>query len=89
MTIEQQIDAAVIKGQNISYIWASEFIEQINIGNKPCCEIKLFVLGQWLWILQDYKVYNFGDNGSVTPEYNCLTLDEIMLIISKINAIKC
>ncbi len=89
MTIEQQIDAAIQRAKDISYIWADEFLTKESQGDSVCGEVKLFLLGQWMFILKDYKIYNFGSAGSITPEWTCVSLDEIRLLISKINAIQC
>ncbi len=89
MTIEQQIDEAILKAQNISFEWADEFLVKEAQGDNVCGEEKLFLLGQWILILQDYKIYNFEDNATIIPEYVCVSLDEIKILISKINAIQC
>lgn len=89
MTIEQQIDSAIQRAKDISYIWADEFLTKESQGDEVCGEVKLFLLGQWMFILKDYKIYNFGDAGVIVPEWTCVILDEIRLLISKINAIQC
>lgn len=90
MTIEALIDAAIDKGHTISYAWADDFILRVSYGDDlGCCELKLCLLNQWIGILEDYKVENFGDNGSITPDYPCATLNEVNLLIGKINALAC
>lgn len=89
MTIEQQIDAAITKAETVSFTWADLNLAQLSNGEDVTTEIKLYLLGQWIWILKDYKIYNFGDNGAITPEYTCVTLQEINLLIAKINALEC
>lgn len=91
MTTQDQISSAITKAKEISFTWADKFLVDIGNGDDPnqCCEIKLYIIGTWIWILEDYLVYNFDDNGSIPPEYTCLSIEEIYLIISKINAIQC
>lgn len=89
MTIEQQIDSAISKAEEVSFVWADENLSRLAYGEDVTDEIKLFLLGSWMLILKDYKIYNFGDNGAITPDYTCVTLNEIILLMSKINALAC
>lgn len=89
MTTEQRIDAAITRAEYVAFTWADQNIVMIHDGEDVPGEIKLYLLGQWIWILKDYKIYNFGDNGNITPDYTCVSLDNINLIISKINALEC
>lgn len=89
MTIEQQIDAAVDKIQVYMMTLADGYLQELSYGGKPCGDMKLFMLGQWYFILKDYKIYNFGDNGAITPDYTCVTLAQINDLIAKVNALNC
>lgn len=91
MTIEQQILSSIEKAENYSISLADQIIYDQSIGDKSCCEIKLLLVGQWIWILKDYLIYNFDeDTGStITPDYTCVDLNSIQKLMGKINNLSC
>lgn len=89
MTLDQQISAAIDKANQVLYAWSDKFLNEIKYGDAHCGELKLFVLGQWMLILKDYRIYNFEDGSAITPAYTCVTEVQILLLISKINALSC
>ena len=89
MTFQDQITSAITLAKSISYGWADANVLKLQQGDKLCNGGKLIIINNWILMLEDYMDYNFDSNGVQTAPYSCLTVDEVMLVISKINAIVC
>jgi len=91
MTSQDQISAAIATAKVAIFTLADKFLLNESNGDNAneCCEIKLYIIGSWIWILEDYLVYNFDKNGTITPEYTCLSVEEIDGIIARINSLRC
>lgn len=91
MTTYQEITAAIASAKTLSITWASKFIANDSYGEKNGCgPLQLVVLVNWIEILDDYITENFDSDGNaVTPEYDCLTFDQAMELVAKINNLTC
>lgn len=91
MSNDITIRAAIATGKEVAMEWADKFIANDAIGeSNGCCELRLVVLTRWIKILEGYLDENFNSDGSdKTAEYECLTLDEALEIVSKINLLEC
>lgn len=91
MTTYQQIEAAITAGKALAITWASNFINNDSYGEKNGCgPLQLVVLVDWIEILDDYATENFdADGNAVTPSFDCLTFDQAMLLVAKINNLTC
>lgn len=88
MTIQEKISISIWNGKH----YADDFLENIvameAAGEDVCeCKRKLILLNRWNKILEDYLSANFDSNGSITPDFTCLTIDQIEQIMSGVKEI--
>lgn len=77
MTIDEQIEEAVLKGKCVSGCWADCFVSQSHGGQDiGCCLDKLYVLNNWIMILEKYyyDIYDAELDESIITEEEALTL---------------
>lgn len=85
------IQAAINRANELSYEFASKAIlDNYNGDQDNCIQLKIYVLAKWACILADYKRQNYDENDNViTPEWVCLSSDQVNKLIGKINSVKC
>lgn len=88
MTIQEKISISIWNGKH----YADDFLEKIVAmeasGEDVCeCKNKLILLNRWNKILEDYLATHFDSNGSITPDFDCLSSDQIEQIMSGIKEI--
>lgn len=77
MTIDNQIQNAVLKGKCVSGCWADCYVSQANGGeNIDCCLDKLWLLNNWIIILEQYykDIYVTELTESIITEEQALEL---------------
>lgn len=92
MNTYNQINDTISAAKTLSMTWADTIILMDENGAKAgCLPLQLVVLTNWITILSDFVSQNFVANGELIsdPDYTCLTLDEAMGLVGKINAITC
>lgn len=77
MTIDEQIEEAVLKGKCVSGCWASCYVDKRKAGEDiGCCLDKLWVLNHWIMILEKYyeDIYDNDLDESLITEEQALEL---------------
>ncbi len=91
MTNQENLISIVLKAKCTVGKWASALVNKEKYGGDiVCCERNMLLLSEWISIAEFYNCQNFGDNGSITPDIECLTLAQINELLAKMTAImKC
>ena len=91
MTVYDTIQAAITKGRLLAIEHGLEFIATSqNGGQSGCCELKMCVLVQWVCILEGFICQNYDSTGVPrVADYECLTQDQALELVSKINKLAC
>lgn len=89
MNVNEQISNAISSGETTARAWADSFITKQSQGDElGCCQLKLVVLTGWICTLSDYLDEAFDSDGNLVEEPNtCITLDEAMVLVGKINSL--
>jgi len=86
------INNAITKATTVASEWADKFLYNESIGSSNGCgPLQLVVLTNWIRILTEYRDGNFNSDGSDIndPEYTCLSLDEILSLVGRVNDLEC
>lgn len=92
MTDYQTLVDTIAYGKTVAIDWVATNITNSNNGEQDhCLDIKLVMLVEWIDVLTKYQLYNYDDDGNPLDEplVECLTEDQLALLISKVNALEC
>lgn len=82
MTIDAQIEEAVLKGKCVSGCWADCFVNKSKGGDDiGCCLDKLYVLNNWIVILEKY----YQDIYVTELDESIITEEQVLTLVGKVN----
>jgi hypothetical protein len=88
MTIQDSLIEAVLQAKCWVACVSSNNLQKEKHGDSIlCCEKKVFLMQSWIKILEEYNCQNFDENGSIEPDYPCLSQNEIIELIGKVKSL--
>jgi len=84
MTIDEQIQNAVLKGKCVSGCWGDCFTNQAKGGDDiGCCLDKLYVLNNWIIILEKY----YKDIYVTELDESLITEEQALELVGKVETL--
>jgi hypothetical protein len=85
-TFQTKYFNTVLKAKNYASCLAASLVDREKYGDDvECGEKMLVLLTNLIETAEIHYCFNYDENGTITPEYECLTYDQAQNLIANIN----
>lgn len=84
---QETLKNTILKAKNYVGCLAGSLVKRANYGDDVSCgEMQMLLIIEYIHVAEFYYCLNYTEDGNVTtPDYTCLTYDQIQKVVANLN----